>query len=411
MMLRDFNMQKSKIFYSFLMLSIPLNFIVVSGPANLYLSTLLIFIVYCSLVVYMLKKDKIHLYIISIYFYLLLITLFSYLVNQDINIKLVGIGVIKYFQLFAILSVSYDLAKYIKFDYLMKFFLIVIFLASIRYISDNINTLFLFSVVSGERPNPEFIGSFNNFAMLVGIAILITIYEIKNILYRSLLLVYWSVIVLTTLSRGTVVSLLVTFLFFLVIKKSFKYYLKVLIYSLLSLIMITYTLEYLGYLDIVINLLDNRYFSFLEGKSLDSYGSGRVEILNDIFYNHFLASNLFELLFGHGFGSIHFYVNPTFLYDTTHNNFIDLLYKNGLIFSLFYIIYLCFLLLKLLQKRINKNIQLLIAILIYYNFSILMNPILFAIQVNWIYTLFLGITIYTIKNNHSIKNSLNKDNI
>jgi len=389
-------MSQAKVFYFFLMFTIPFNFIVISTGGNLYLSTLVIFLTYLKLS-FSLIKEKFHLFTIGIFFYLLLTSLLSFLFSENINIKLMSIETVKYFQLFSILSISYYLSKYIKFDYLIKIFIIIMLFASIRYIITNINVLFLFSTISGERPNPEFIGSFNNFAMLIGIAILSTIYKIKNIIYRNLLLFYWLIILITTLSRGTVVSLLVTFLFFVIIKQSLRYYMKIFIYILFVLVLSIYILNYLDYLEIIISLLENRYLSFLGEKTLNSYGSGRVDILHDIFYNHFLQSNIFELLFGHGFGSIHFYLNQTFVYDTSHNNFIDILYKNGVLIFVIFLIYLYKILKQLLRQRKNENIQLLLAIFIYYNFSILMNPILFAIQVNWVYTLFLGITIYTIK--------------
>jgi len=389
-------MSKAKVFYFFLMLSIPFNFIVISSGGNLYLSTLLIFVIYSGLIVH-LSKDKIHIFIVGLFTYLLLTSLVSFLFSESLDAKLMGIEIVKYFQLFSILSIAYYFTKYIKFDYMMNLFIIIMFIASVRYIYMNINILFLFSTISGERPNPEFIGSFNNFAMLIGVAILITLYKIKNILYRNLLLIYWFMILITTLSRGTIVSLIVTFLFFLIMKKSFRYYLKVLSYIFFSFVVLVYILDYFGYIEIIINLLENRYLSFLGEKTIDTYSSGRIEILNDIFYNHFLTSNILELLFGHGFGSIHFSLNPTFIYDTSHNNFIDILYKNGLLFFVLYISYLYLLFKKLVKKRSDTNMQLLLAILIYYNFSILMNPILFAIQVNWVYTLFLGITIYITK--------------
>lgn len=316
-------MTKSNFYYMILIFSIPFNFIVIKSGANLYFSTLIITIIYIFFIVDM-PKDKFHIYVIGILAFLLLIN-FPYIIfSENFNNKLFLIDSVKYFQLFAVLSIAYYVAEYIKFDYIMKFIIIAIFIVSLRYIIENINILFLFSTLRGERPNPEFVGSFNNFAILIGIAILITFNLIKNIYVKYLFLLYWIIILITTLSRGTVVSLLLTALFFLVIKNSLKLYMKIIIFFITSLLLLSFILEWLGFLDTIIILFENRYLSFLGDKTIDEYGSGRIQILVDIYYKHILNSNIIELLLGHGFGSIHFMINGEFEYHTTHNNFIDI---------------------------------------------------------------------------------------
>jgi hypothetical protein len=135
-----------------------------------------------------------------------------------------------------------------------------------------------------------------------------------------------------------------------------------------------------------------RFLGLFTGEiSIEQASSGRGLILRDLYYNHLKNSSLFEILFGHGMGSINFMVSGS-PYESSHNIILDVFYRNGLLAIIGFIAMFLFLFFSFVRKRKNTDLTL-FAIFIFLHFEILVNPFIYAAQTGWIYGLFLAILL------------------
>ena len=133
-----------------------------------------------------------------------------------------------------------------------------------------------------------------------------------------------------------------------------------------------------------------RFLSIFSGDAtIEQASSGRGLIVRDLFSNHIKNSSVFEILFGHGMGSINFKVSGS-PYESSHNFIVDLFYRNGLLILLGYIFLVVYMVSIFFHWRRSTDLAL-FGIFVFLHFEILVNPFVYAAQTGWIYGLFLAI--------------------
>lgn len=375
-----------------LLLAIPINFIVISGIGNVYFSTLVIFIqfVFLSIITkgFILTK-RIPFYAFTC-FTLILVTTFVNIIfdaGEAFQTQMV-LGVI-YLQNLLVFIVGYYLFERLDIETFFKLFLLIAFFVSIRMMVEDYENLFVFSTVRGERIEAHFAAGVNNFAMLMGIALIISFFYFKKKTLRIGLSIYWLVVILLTMSRGALLGVVVTFFLVACYDTNLKTLRNLLKLSVAIILLGTIFIYYFDKVDFVLAQVQERFFGLLTGDlSFKQFGSGRDLVLGDLYTNHLLNSSLFEFLFGHGMGSIDFMVNGH-PYESSHNIFMDILYRNGALFLLLYILFFIHLMLLFFNNRSQKNLAL-FGIFVFLHLELLVNPFLFAAQIGWVYTFFVA---------------------
>lgn len=382
----------SKLNLSLLLIAIPINFIAISGIGNVYFSTLLIFIQFIFLAIITegsILTKRIPFYAVSFFVVILVTTIVNLVFNGGEGFKTqVVLGVI-YLQNLMVFVMGYYLFERLDREIFFKLFLWIAFFVSIRMMVDDHENLFSFSIVRGHRIEAHFAAGVNNFAMLMGIALIISFFSIKRKTLRIGLSIYWFVVILLTMSRGALLGIVVTFFLVALYDTNLKTFRNLLKLSVAIILLGLIFIYYFDKVDFIMAQIEERFLGVLTGEaSLKQFGSGRHLILGDLYTNHFLKSSLFEFLFGHGMGSIDFMVNG-YPYESSHNIFMDILYRNGVLFLLLYLLFFTHLLLLFLNNRSQKNLAL-FGIFVFLHLELMVNPFLFAAQIGWIYTFFVA---------------------
>lgn|GEM_PF-6564836 len=376
-----------------LLITIPLNFVIFDGIGNLYLSTISIFLTF--VLIFFLSKGiliaKVHsLLALFLFFFLLLTTGFNLVFDGFILIKKQSVFALIYMQNILAFVLAYYLIEKLTLGFFYKVFLWVVFVATLRIFFEEIEHVFSFSEVRGSRIEALFAGGVNNFALIVGLALIISFYTIKNKNLKIGLCLYWFMIIVFTMSRGALLGIVFTLIIlglYDVNKKTLTLLLKT---SFIITVFGVIAIYYFDKSEIVIEQLENRFLSVFTGdSSIKHASSGRGLILTDLFNNHIKKSSIYEHLFGHGMGSIDFMVNKA-SYESSHNIIVDLFFRNGLVFTLLYILLFIHILLKFLSHRSESNL-LLFGVFVFLHFELLFNPFVFAAQTGWIYTFFLAL--------------------
>lgn len=383
-----------KLLILFILLSIPLNFIVLDGVGNLYLSTIILLFSFMFLLI---KTDckiilKPNILLLLIALILIICTTFiNVIFNDASDFNSQSIGVIIYLQNFLGFMIFYYLINQDSYAYFLKIFLTVTVLACIRVLIEESDKIFLFSTTWGERIEAHFIGAMNNFALICGLAFFISFYFIKKTIIKVLVCSFLFFMIAVSMSRGAFLGVLFT-LFAIVIYDLNKRNLKMVIkFFLVSLMVVIASIFYFDKSALIFKKIQDRFLSVFSGeKDLSTFSSGRLFVWQDIL-ERFSKSNIFEILFGHGVGSIDFkvkFVN----YHSSHNIFIDLLYKNGIVIFVLYLLVLIYICYSFLKDRNKKKIML-FALFFFLHFEILFNPFPFAAQTGWLYFVFLALFI------------------
>ncbi|MBC8766911.1 hypothetical protein H4O18_02795 [Arenibacter sp. BSSL-BM3] len=382
-----------------LLITISLNFILIDGIGNVYLSTIVIFLSF--IVLFFLSKGVLvtktySLLALFLFLFLSLTTGINIIFDKFILAQEQSVFTIIYLQNILAFVIAYYLIEKVSLDFFYKFFLWVVFIATIRIFFEEIEHVFSFSEARGQRIEALFAGGVNNFALIVGLALIISFYTIKNRYLKVGLCLYWFVIIILTMSRGALLGIIFT-LFILGLYDTNKKTLSLLLRtSFIITLLGVFAIYYFDKSDLVKAQLENRFLSVFTGdSSIESASSGRGIILSDIYNSHIKGSSLFEYLFGHGMGSIDFTINKAD-YKSSHNLIVDLFFRNGLLFTLFYIQLFLYLLLKFLSNRAKSNL-ILFGIFVFLHFELLFNPFVFAAQTGWIYTFFLALFLITFK--------------
>tara|TARA_R110002051_G_scaffold73135_1_gene132666 strand:+ start:37323 stop:38546 length:1224 start_codon:yes stop_codon:yes gene_type:complete len=381
-----------KLSVGLLLLSLPLNFIAFSGLGNVYSSTLIIFFLFLLLTSILYKRifsKKDVLFSVFIFISLLLFTVLNVLFDGGHGLKMQLIFAVIYFQSFLVFIISYYALDKVDYDYVFKLYLFVGLLLFLRMAMEEPQNLFGFSAVRGERIEANFAGAVNNFALLIGLCVIISFFYIKNKTLKVVFSIASLFVLILTMSRGALLGTIITFFIVALYDTDSKTLKNLLRISAAITFIAIVGLFYFDKIDLVVSTVQDRFLGVFSGEaSVKQFSSGRGIILTDIYNNHFVHSSFFEFLFGHGMGSIEFSVNGA-PYESSHNIFMDFAYRNGVLFLIFYMFFFLYLLHKFIKNRSKENLAL-FGIFVFLHFELLVNPYLFAVQMGWIYSFFLA---------------------
>lgn len=382
-----------------LLLSIPFNFILIEGIGNLYLSIVVILINFFGL--FLFTKGKIILnqevlFALFVFLITLIVTVLNVIYSDQDLIKSQITNTVIYFQIVLVFILAMYFYTRINYNYFIELFLVIVFFAVLRVIIEEPNHILMLSTKREERIEALFIGGVNNFAMILGMAFVISFFSIKKKLKRIVFCLFFMTMIVLTMSRGALLGVILTLFitsFYDVDRKTFKQLIKYTLYSLIIGFMFLLATDNMNML---IDKIEDRFFSYFTGKkSTNDFFSGRGDLITDVF-NRLNDSSVFQILFGHGNGGIDFYDSVSNQhFETSHNILIDILYKNGIILLGIYILLFIYILLLFLKKR-NKEKLVLFGVFVFFHLELMVNPILFAAQTGWIYAVFM---VYFLKQN------------
>jgi hypothetical protein len=398
----------TKFSFGLLLASLPLNFIVIEGLGSIYLSTVIIFfnwLIVCILSKGAMLKKKATILSILIYLFIFFTTLLNILFDDLDMLKDQFVFSVIHLQILLVFNLSIYYVDYLNKLFAYQWIIIFILLFSTRIFIDDWDNAFNLSSVRGFRVETIFAGGVNNFGLIVGLGFIISFFHLKKSILKVLACLYFIVVIILTMSRGALFGLVITLFLVALYDTKGK--------ILSSLLKTSFCLTFIGCLlllysntaqDLALQFSE-RFLSIFSGEAtIEQASSGRGLIVRDIYNNHIKNSSLFEILFGHGMGSINFMVNGS-PYESSHNFIVDVFYRNGILILFGYlvlVIYLCYMFIK---NRKGANLTL-FGIFVFLHFEILVNPFVYAAQTGWIYGLFLAIFLNQKKFGHYKRNEI-----
>lgn len=381
----------SKTSSTLLLLSLPLNIIVISGIGNVYLSTVMVmlqFMIMLFLSNGKLVKGRITYIVTEVFLLTLVVTIINIILNGELINTQITKTVIYLQNTLAIIMMSF-FVKDLRPDYFYKTFLLIVIMCVIRVYVEEPTHFFKLSVLWEERIESEFVAGVNTFAMLNGLAFVISFFYLKHKFLKLFLSLFFIVIIVLTMSRGGLLAAIATLFitaFYDLNRETFNLLVK---YSLIAFIIGVYILIFSGKIDAIIDLMNERFFSFFYGeKSFNDFFAGRGDLIQHVtskIYN----SSIFQFLFGHGNGSMKFVIPETGQkFETSHLVPLDILYRNGIILTLLYINLLVKIFQKFIKNRTKEN-NVLFGLFVFFHLELLVNPMIFSAQSGWVYSLFL----------------------
>ena len=244
---------------------------------------------------------------------------------------------IKLYSFFVIFLYTHFLIKrkIISFQIFKKIIVWMTIISMLRYYSEFYG-LILDLNVHENRPYPSWIGGWNSYGFILGIAFIFVL-DVKKIAkpLRFILLILLLFTILSTLSRGGAVLLLLVLIYRKLALNHYKVAdLKVILYfsSLILLLFILYPHHFQVFYERFVNsFLISQYENV---GLLQSITSGRSVLWLSTFKKIFLNDNFYQILIGYGPG--HFFWNtPTGFETEPHNQYLLFLYEYGIfIFSI-----------------------------------------------------------------------------
>ncbi len=390
-----------------LLLSIVFNYIIIEGIGNVYLSTLIIF----GLFLFILAKTQGGLILksasilgMAFFTYSFITTLLNVFFFAPEILKQQIVTTVIYLQNTLVFLMAVYFFERISIDYFLKLFTGIVFLVTIRVIIEEPDHILQFSVEAGKRIEAYFVGGVNNFALLIGIALIVVFFHFKRRFLRIALMVYFLLAIALTMSRGALLSVIVCILLTSMISLDKRTINNIFKYSAVITFLVAVFIMVTGKSQVIWNLICERFFGlFTNNESLDIFFSGRGSLIKAIF-GEMSNSSILQIIFGHGNGSIDFYDEATLQhYETSHNFLIDILFRNGIILlltyllAIFYLGWVCY-------KSQNKYKLTIFGLFIFIHLELLVNPIFFAAQTGWIYALLLMLFIKQMKKNEEESN-------
>ncbi len=362
---------------------------------SVYLSTFIIFLNF--LLVILLSNGKVLTkklaFIASLVFLFFLgTTILNSVLDKGLMIKEQLVFSIIHLQLTLVFILGNYYSNHLSAAFFYRVLLISIILFSLRIFIDDLDKVFNFSSVRGLRVEALFAGGANNFALILGIGFIISFFHLKKGLLKVIICIYLAIAIVLPMSRGALFGLVFTLFVVAIYDPKGK--------ILASLLKVSFFLTVIGFVFLLYSdtgqalaeQFSQRFLGLFTGEiSIEQASSGRGLILRDLYHNHLKNSSLFEILFGHGMGSINFMVSGS-PYESSHNIVLDVLYRNGLLAIIGFIAMFLFLFFSFVRKRKNTDLTL-FAIFIFLHFEILVNPFIYAAQTGWIYGLFLAILL------------------
>mgnify|MGYP006126479465 CR=1 FL=1 len=391
-----------KIFIVILLMVIPFNFIAIEGIGNVYLSTIMILITFSTL--FLVTKGQIILndyvlFAVLVFVWTLVVTVLNIIYSNPDLIKLQITNTMIYFQTLLVFIIAIYFYDKISYNLFLRLFLIAMILSCLRVIIEEPNHILKLSTRWEERIEAYFIGGVNNFSLFVGIAFIISFFQLKKGAWQIIYCLFFLLMIVLGMSRGAllgvILTLFITSLYDMSTAK-FKLLMKYTFYSLFSGFMI---LLISGKIDEVTDKIQKRFFSLFTGEQgVNDFFSARGDLLSNIF-NRLSDSSILQILFGHGNGGIDFYDYVSHQqFKTSHNLLVDVFYRNGIILCLIYVLIFVGICWMFMVKRTRNKVTL-FGIFVFFHLELLVNPVLFAAQVGWVYALFM---VYFL-NQNSIK--------
>lgn len=390
-----------------LLLSLPFNFIAISGVGNIYLSTIVVLIQFAILFLLVGKKlvsNITAIAAIAVFLVTLISTVFNVLIDSESVIVQLKQTVIYFQNILSIILMTY-FVKSIYLDYFFKLFLGIILISIIRVYIEEPDHIFMLSVYWEERIESEFVAGVNTFALFNGLAFTISFFYLKNKFLKLSFCIVFIIMIILTMSRGALLAVILTVFIaalYDIRRKTFRDLIKYTFYILLAGV---FVLIFTGKMEEIIDLISRRFFSFFdENVTIDKFFAGRGTLISFVF-SDFMDSSLFQFLFGHGNGSMNFVIPETGQkFETSHLVILDVLYRNGIILTFSYIILLVVILLKFLKNRSRDKIVL-FGLFVFFQLELLVNPMIFSAQAGWVYSMFL--VLFLRQNHLIIKKPLN----
>jgi len=381
----------SKTSSTLLLLSLPLNIIVIAGIGNVYLSTVMVmlqFMIMLFLSNGKLVKGRITYIVSEVFLLTLVVTIINIILNGELINTQITKTVIYLQNTLAIIMMSF-FVKDLRPDYFYKTFLVIVIMCVIRVYIEEPSHFFKLSVLWDERIESEFVAGVNTFAMLNGLAFVISFFYLKQKFLKLFLSLFFILIIVLTMSRGALLAAIATLFitaFYDLNRETFNLLVK---YSFIALIIGVFVLIFSGKIDAVMDLINERFFSFFYGeKSFNDFFAGRGDLIQHVtskIYN----SSIFQFLFGHGNGSMKCNSPETGQkFETSHLVPLDILYRNGIILTLLYINLLVKIFQKFIKNRTKEN-NVLFGLFVFFHLELLVNPMIFSAQSGWVYSLFL----------------------
>lgn len=168
----------SKTSSTLLLLSLPLNIIVISGIGNVYLSTVMVmlqFMIMLFLSNGKLVKGRITYIVTEVFLLTLVVTIINIILNGELINTQITKTVIYLQNTLAIIMMSF-FVKDLRPDHFYKTFLLIVIMCVIRVYVEEPTHFFKLSVLWEERIESEFVAGVNTFAMLNGLAFVISFF-------------------------------------------------------------------------------------------------------------------------------------------------------------------------------------------------------------------------------------------
>ncbi|WP_103069034.1 O-antigen ligase family protein [Aquimarina sediminis] len=374
-----------------LLLSFPFNFIVLSGMGNIYLSTLMVlfqFLVMLVLTKGRLVNNNITLIAVLVFSLVFFSTGINILSNKMLINEQITKTVIYFQNVLALILMTYYI-RALSLKYILNLFLVIVIFVSLRVFLEEPDHVFRLSVLWGERIEAEFVAGVNTFAIFNGLGLVISFFYLKKKSLRIFLCLLFLLIILLTMSRGALIAAVFTLFITALYDVKRETFNAIIKYSVIGVIAGMAILIFSGKMDEIVYQLNTRFLSFLDGKtSLDTFFAGRGTLIGYVF-NEFINSSIFQMLFGHGNGSMDFTIPETGQeFETSHLVVFDILYRNGLVLTLLYL-YLLFVILYRFLKRRKREKIVLFGLFVFFHLELLVNPMIFSAQSGWLYSLFL----------------------
>ncbi len=379
------------------------------GIGSVYLSTFVVFLNF--LLVFLLSRGKLiaqknALFAALLFFFFVLTTTLNGFLDKGAMIKEQLVFSIIHLQLILAFILGTYYINFLTKTFFYKITLICIVCLSARIFIDDLDKVFNLSSVRGLRVETLFAGGANNFALITGIGFIISFFYLKKGFLKTVLCVYLLAIVILTMSRGALFGLIFTLFTVAIYDPKGKTLSLLLKTSLFLTIIGTVFLLYSDAAQSFAEQFSQRFLSLFSGETtIEKASSGRGLIIRDLYYNHLKESSIFEILFGHGMGSINFMVSGS-PYESSHNIIVDICYRNGLLAIIMFIIMFVIIFINFLKDRKKTDLTL-FGIFIFLHFEIFVNPFVYAAQTGWIYGLFLAI----ILNRHKLRSNKPINNI
>ncbi len=259
---------------------------------------------------------------------------------------------------------------------------VFIFLYCVRFIAGNIDLIYSLDA-NQNRPNPHWIGGYNQFASILALGIIVIV-SFKDSIFKSffkyLVISIYLFSLLTTMSRGGVYSLIIGLLFY----QLFKGWRPLIIFSL-GLGLVFFLLHNVESVPVVSSFGD-RYFDSMSGGDIVEGTSGRNEIWGYVF-TKIEEMGSYNFLFGLGVGSFQYdsYTDP-------HNTFLHILWEFGLSGFTVALTIAALTFLKVVTQYYRDNIRQTTGLmLIVLGLNLCVEGYQYSTQTGWLLGIFLGI--------------------